>query len=46
MYLDSNMKIARCQLGRPYGYAMLNTTYAEIIMANIDSLTTWTSDLQ
>ena len=37
MYFDINVKIAHRQLGRSYGYAMLVITYAEIIMANINS---------
>ena len=40
MHFDSNVKTAHHQLGRSYGYAMLIFTYAEIIMANINSLTT------
>ena len=40
MYFDSNVKIARHQLGRSYDYAMLIITYADIIMANINSFTT------
>ena len=40
MYFDSNVKIARHQLGRSYDYAMLIITYSEIIMANINSFTT------
>jgi len=40
MYFDSNVKISHHQLGRSCGYAMLIITYAEIIMANINSLTT------
>ena len=37
MYFDINVKIAHRQLGRSYGYAMLVITYAEIIIANINS---------
>jgi len=33
------MKIAHHQLGRSYGYVMPIIAYAEIIMANINSLT-------
>ena len=39
-YFDSNVKIAHHQLGRSHGYAMFIITYAEIIMANINSFTT------
>ena len=37
MYFDSNVKIARHQLGRLHSHATLIIIHAEIIMANVNS---------
>ena len=45
MYFGSNVKIAHHQLGRSYDHARLIITYAEIVMASINSFTTWAGRL-